>query len=62
MSGKKPPGGGFNIDYQTNPHPSKVVVEFLILLGFQKVFTFHCSVSPVFMVAGSSCLRSVTPA
>jgi hypothetical protein len=62
MSSKKPPTGGFNIDYQTNPHPSKIVVEFLILDRFQKVFTFHCSVSPVFMVAGSSCIRSVTPA
>jgi len=36
------------MDYRKHPDPSKVVVVFLILLGFQKVFTFHFSVSPVF--------------
>jgi hypothetical protein len=45
---KKPPKGGFNIDYRKHPDPSKVVVVFLILLRFQKVFTFHFFVSPVF--------------
>jgi len=45
------------------PDLSKIVVEFLILFGFQKVFTFHLLLLLLFIIsAGASCPGIATTA